>query len=162
MRKAIAEETDPITEALLFAADHAAHLRNVVKPALKIGKLVISDRYTDSRYAYQCVTLEGLLPDPLCWLRQVHGSWSVRPDHTILLFLPVEEALSRASAKSHMDHFEEAGILTRVQANYLSLAAEDPSRFIVVDALKEREEIHGFVSGVIREFAARSRSHPRS
>lgn len=162
VRRAIAEETDPITEALLFAADHAAHLRTVVKPALEKGKLVISDRYTDSRYAYQCVTLEGFIADPLCWLRQVHGSWSVKPDHTILLILPVEVSLSRTFAKAHRDHFEETGILTRVQANYLSLAAEDPSRFIIVDALKEKKEIHGFVNGVIREYVARSRLHPRT
>ena len=162
MRRAIAEEIDPVTEALLFAADHAAHLFIVVKPALDQGRLVISDRYTDSRYAYQCVTLAGHLPDPLCWLRQVHGGWSVKPDLTILLVLPVEDALSRASAKAHREHFEEAGILTRVQANYLSLAAEDPSRFVIVDALQKKEEIQRFVSEVIREHAGRSRSRHRS
>jgi dTMP kinase len=162
VRRAIAEEADPVTEALLFAADHAAHLDAVVKPALEQGTLVISDRYTDSRYAYQGVTLEGHIPDPLCWLRQVHGSWSVKPDLTILLVLPVEEALSRGSVKAHREHFEEAGTLTRVQANYLSLAAGDPSRFVVVDALQEKEEIQRFVSRVIREYAGQSRSRTRS
>jgi dTMP kinase len=51
VRRAIKEQTDPVTEATLFVADHAAHLATLVRPALAQGKLVISDRYTDSRYA---------------------------------------------------------------------------------------------------------------
>src|SRR5512137_64098 len=95
VRRAIAERVDPVTEALLFAADHAAHLATVVGPALRDGRLVISDRYTDSRYAYQSVMLDGVLPDPLAWLRAVHASWTIPPDRTFLLVLPVEGALAR-------------------------------------------------------------------
>ncbi|NLO78309.1 MAG: dTMP kinase, partial [Methanomicrobiales archaeon] len=49
VRRGIAEEIDPIAEALLFTADHAAHIRDIIRPALLEGKLVISDRYSDSR-----------------------------------------------------------------------------------------------------------------
>lgn len=66
VRRAIAEQADPIAEALLFVADHAAHLREVVWPALTDGRLVISDRYIDSRFAYQEVSLSGL---SICRLR---------------------------------------------------------------------------------------------
>src|SRR5690606_21901509 len=95
VRRAIAEEVDPVTEALLFAADHAAHLESVIRPALARGVAVISDRYTDSRYAYQWATLEGIMPDPLAWLRSMHNGWTIPPDHTLLIVLPVEVALSR-------------------------------------------------------------------
>ena len=80
VRRAIAERMDPITEALLFCADHAAHTDTLIRPALDAGKLIISDRYSDSRFAYQPVVLDGLLPDPLLWLRQIHAGWSIRPD----------------------------------------------------------------------------------
>jgi dTMP kinase len=161
VRRAIAEEADPVTEALLFVADHAAHLATVVRPALAGGRLVISDRYTDSRYAYQSVMLEGRVPDPLGWLRKVHEGWTVVPDRTFLLLLPVEEAVRRLPAEKRREHFEDGPFLARVQANYLALAEAEPARFIAVDALLPREEIHRFAGERIREIARRPRSRRR-
>jgi dTMP kinase len=161
VRRAIAEEIDPVAEALLFVADHAVHIATVVRPALEKGDLVISDRYTDSRYAYQQVTLEGRFTNPLGWLRSVHNGWTIPPDLTFLLVVPVEEALRRRSGREEREHFEYASLLTKVQANYLGLAKEEPSRFIIVDAEKEENEIHRFVAGAIRSAAGRSRSHRR-
>jgi len=161
VRRAIAEEIDPLAEALLFVADHAVHLATVVRPALEKNLLVISDRYTDSRYAYQQVTLEGLLPDPLSWLKEVHNGWTIVPDLTFLLVLPVEMALFRSSGRAKREHFEYASLLTKVQDNYLELAREDPARFILVDAEKGEKEIQKFVTDAIRSAAARSRSRRR-
>ncbi|MCU0632354.1 MAG: dTMP kinase [Methanolinea sp.] len=161
VRRAIAEEVDPVTEALLFAADHAAHLETVIRPALARGAPVISDRYTDSRYAYQWATLEGILPDPLAWLRAVHDGWTIPPDHTLLLVLPVEVALSRKIKAGKKEHFEEAPLLARVQEHYLHLAGEDPSRFVVMDAEKGEEELASFAEHVIREWCESSRSRRR-
>ncbi|HPD76285.1 MAG TPA: dTMP kinase, partial [Methanoregulaceae archaeon] len=137
VRRAIAEETDPVTEALLFAADHAAHLAAVIRPALDAGKLVISDRYSDSRYAYQQVTLDGIVPDPLSWLRALHDGWTIVPDRTFLFMLPVEEALLRLRQKNGREHFERRDVLVKVQENYLHLARADPARFVIVDAMKD-------------------------
>jgi len=161
VRRAIAEEIDPVAEALLFVADHAMHLATVVRPSLEKNQLVISDRYTDSRFAYQQVTLEGHVPDPLVWLRQVHNGWTIQPDLTFLLVLPVAVALSRCSGRAEREHFEQAALLTKIQDNYLALARDDPSRFILVDAEKDEKEIQKFVANAIRSAAARSQSHHR-
>jgi dTMP kinase len=142
-------------------ADHAAHLDAVIRPALEAERVVISDRYSDSRYAYQAVTLEGILPDPVAWLRGVHEGWTIRPDRTYLLVIPVDEAIDRLAANAHREHFEQAEILERVQQHYLAFAAEDPKRFVILDAMKEKEEIVSFVAEDIRRHAGRSRSRPR-
>ena len=146
VRRAIAEHVDPVAEALLFVADHAAHLREVVRPALAEGRLVISDRYIDSRFAYQEVSLAGALPDPGMWLKQVHNGWTILPDLTFLLVLPVGVALGRTQKRESSEHFEKTEILSQVQENYLRRAGEDPIRFVVVDAT--------LPEGVILEFVA--------
>ncbi len=161
VRRAIAEQIDPITEATLFVADHAAHLATVVRPALAEGKLVISDRFSDSRFAYQSVTLEGVIPDPEGWLRAMHNGWSVVPDKTFLLAVPVDNALDRLAAKSGREHFERREILERVQERYLAFARAEPSRFVVVDGLMEKEELSAFVADAIRLTLKSSRSRRR-
>jgi len=162
VRRAVAERMDPITEALLFCADHAAHIDTVIRPALDEGQLVISDRYADSRFAYQPVVLDGVLPDPLQWLRRIHEGWSIRPDRTFLLVLPVEDAVKRLDPEKKREYFENADILAQVQKNYLNLAAADPPRFVVIDALLEKEEVAGFVAGEIRTSARSSRRRRRA
>ena len=150
VRRGVAEEIDPIAEALLFTADHAAHLREIVQPALEQNKLVISDRYSDSRYAYQTVTLAKILPDAATWIRDIHNGWTVVPDRTYLLTIPIEEALKRLNDKKNREHFERENILVQVQAEYLNLATQDPGRFVVIDALQEKEKIVSFVAEDIR------------
>lgn len=150
VRRAIAEEADPVTEALLFVADHAAHLAAVIHPALAENRLVISDRYSDSRYAYQQVTLDGIVPEPCSWLHALHDSWTIIPDRTFLFVMPVEEALERLRQKNGREHFERREILLKVQENYLDLARAEPSRFIIIDAMKDRDEICRFVADEIR------------
>ena len=162
VRRAIAERMDPITEALLFCADHAAHIDTLIRPALDEGRLIISDRYADSRFAYQPVVLDGVIPDPLSWLRRIHEGWTIRPDRTFLLVLPVEDAVSRLGPEKKREHFENVAILSRVQENYLDLAAADPSRFVVVDALLPEEEVARFIADEIRAGALSSRRRPRA
>jgi dTMP kinase len=161
VRRAIAEQIDPITEATLFVADHAAHLTKIIRPALADGKLVISDRYSDSRYAYQTVTLKGVIPQPEEWLRAMHDGWSIVPDKTFLCVLPIDEALSRLKPQNKREHFEKRDVLENVQNNYLIFARRDPSRFIIVDAMKEKDEIAMFVADSIRQILQLSRSHRR-
>jgi dTMP kinase len=161
VRRAIAEQIDPITEATLFVADHAAHLATVVRPALAEGKLVISDRYSDSRFAYQSVTLAGVIPNPEGWLRAMHNGWSIVPDKTILLVIPVDDALARLAGKSGREHFERREILEKVQNRYLEFARAEPNRFVIVDAMKDKDEIAGFVADAIRQIVANGQKHKK-
>lgn len=150
VRRAIKEQTDPITEATLFVADHAAHLAKVVRPALAESRLVISDRYSDSRYAYQSVTLQGVVPEPEKWLRAMHNGWTIVPDKTFLCVLPIDEALTRLKPDNEREHFEKRETLEKVQNNYLSYAKAEPSRFVIVDALLPQETVAKFVADAIR------------
>lgn len=150
VRRAIREQADPVAEALLFVADHAAHLSGVVRPALSQGKIVISDRYIDSRYAYQQVTLAGIIPDPLSWLQAVHAGWTLKPDITFLLAVPIEIALKRTGERKIGEHFEQETILTAVQENYLRLAEQDPPRFVILDGTQPAEHILRVAAETIR------------
>jgi dTMP kinase len=132
-----------------------------VRPALANKKLVISDRYSDSRFAYQSVTLEGIIPDPEGWLRAMHNGWSVVPDKTFLLAIPVDDALARLEGKTGREHFERREILEKVQDRYLAFARAEPGRFVVVDALLEKEEIAGFVTDAIRQIVVHGRKQKR-
>jgi dTMP kinase len=161
VRRAIAEQIDPITEATLFVADHAAHLATVVRPALAAGKLVISDRYSDSRFAYQSVTLDGVIPEPEKWLQAMHNGWSIVPDKTILLVIPVDDALARLSTKSGREHFERREILEKVQNRYLEFARAEPDRFVIVDAMLDKDEVARFVGDTIRQVVANGQKHKR-
>jgi dTMP kinase len=159
VRRAIAEQIDPVTEATLFVADHAAHLAKVIRPALEEGKIVISDRYSDSRYAYQSVTLQGIIKDPEGWLLAMHNGWSIVPDKTFLCVLPVDNALARLKPQGEREHFEKREVLEKVQNNYLAFARAEPSRFVIIDGMKEKEEIAKFVADAIRQISQSSRSH---
>lgn len=157
VRRAIKEQIDPVTEATLFVADHAAHLARVVRPALAEGRLVISDRYSDSRYAYQSVTLQGIVPDPEGWMRAMHNGWTIVPDKTFLCVLPVDEALTRLKPDTEREHFEKQETLEKVQNNYLTYAKAEPGRFVIVDAMLPKETVAQFVADAIRADVAAGR-----
>jgi dTMP kinase len=150
VRQAIREKIDPVAEALLFVADHAAHLSTIVRPALIEGRIVISDRFIDSRFAYQQVTLEGILPDPASWLKAVHNGWTVIPDLTILITVPVEVALNRTGIRKEKEHFEEHNTLESVQKNYLSRVELEPWRYVILDGTMPKEQILTVTEEAIR------------
>ncbi|ABS56236.1 dTMP kinase [Methanoregula boonei 6A8] len=161
VRRAIAEQIDPVCEATLFVADHAAHLATVVRPALAEHKLVISDRYSDSRFAYQAVTLEGVIPEPERWLRAMHDGWSIVPDKTFLLAIPIDDALARLSKKSGREHFERRDVLEKVQNRYMEFARAEPDRFVIVDSMLDKDAVAEFVAGAIRQVVAEGKKRRR-
>lgn len=140
------DDADPLAELFLYTADHAAHLSETIRPALERGDLVISDRYSDSRYAYQGATLEGTVPEPMAYVQTIHRPFTVSPEATIYFDLDPETA-ARRSGKTNK--FEQDSYLARVRSNYERLINEDPERFVRVDATQSPEAVLEQVASAI-------------
>lgn len=132
VRRSVGDDAaDPLAELFLYTADHAAHLANTVRPALSRGQVVISDRYSDSRYAYQGVSLADRFDDSLAFVREVHRPWTRPPDATLYLDVDPETGAERSGVTNK---FETVSFLSAVQENYERLIADQPDRFIRIDA----------------------------
>ncbi|MBU0672635.1 MAG: dTMP kinase [Candidatus Margulisbacteria bacterium] len=141
---------DETTEVYLFAADRSEHVSKVVLPALKEGKVVISDRYVDSTLAYQ-IGGRGLPEDLVRYINMV-SSKGLIPDLTLLLDVSPEVGIKRAAQVGAADRFEKEKIQfhQKVRAKYLELAQNDPERIKVIktdsrDIDKVQEKIRGIV-----------------
>lgn len=158
VRRSVCSDTDPLAEFFLFMADHAEHLAKIVKPALDEGKVVISDRYSDSRCAYQGVTLAKLAQqasgfgDPMRWIKRFHEGWTILPNLTFLFVVAPDIALGRCNRKSMLTKFENLEFLQRVQDNFLKLYDEEPERFVKIDAEKELGEVEKEVMDKITRY----------
>jgi dTMP kinase len=141
-------DADPLAELFLYTADHAAHLAGTVEPALDDGRTVVSDRYSDSRYAYQGASLAHRLTDALGFVQSVHRPWTRPPDATVYLDLDPETAAERAGATNK---FETATYLSRVRENYERLIDAEPDRFVTVDATRDREAVVEAVRDAVGE-----------
>ncbi|WP_132057955.1 dTMP kinase [Halorussus amylolyticus] len=140
------DDADPVAELFLYTADHAAHLSETVRPALESGEVVVSDRYSDSRYAYQAVSIEGAVRRPLEYIRGIHQPWTRPPDATIYLDVDPETGAARSGATNK---FEQAAFLSQVQSNYERLLKAEPERFVRVDATQSPEAVLDSVVDVV-------------
>lgn len=138
VRQSIDSDTDSLVELFLFIADHAENVA-LIKKELSQEKIVISDRYSDSQYAYQGALLADHFDDPIKWIKQIHDGWNIKPDLTFLLL--ADPSISLARCDRQKAKFEEIEFLKKVQQNYLQLADEEPERFIKIDAEKELDEM---------------------
>ena len=123
-------------QALLFSAARAQHTRDVIRPALAAGKVVVADRYFDSTLAYQGYGLGADLDGLRAVTRFAVGS--LAPQRTFLIDIPVAVTLSRLGTRSgtaRWDRFhgDDRAFYDRVRDGYLRLAAAEPGRFVVVD-----------------------------
>ncbi|MCL0091678.1 dTMP kinase, partial [Dehalococcoidales bacterium] len=130
----------PLTELLLFNASRARLIDEVIQPNLKNGKIVICDRYADSTIAYQSYG-RGLDLEMVKVINDA-ATQGLKPDLTVLLDMPAEEGLGRKRVKKQ-NRFEKADIAfhQRVRDGYLKLAANDPGRWLVVDASQSKRKI---------------------
>ena len=151
------EKPAPETELLLMFASRAQHVREVVLPALRRGAWVVSDRFTDSSYAYQ-VAGRGMDEALVAELeRRVVG---IQPGLTLLLDLDVREGRARTAGRDlwpdrieseHDDFFE------RVRAGFCRRAAAEPERFRVIDASRTPREVGEAVAAAITGWLEPSR-----
>ncbi len=141
-----------MTEALLFLAARADHVVETILPALDAGQWVISDRFSDSTFAYQGVA-GGVPHATLAELhRLVLGDF--RPDLTLILDLPTEIGLARADARkgsAGRDHFEirDATYHEALRHGFLAIAADDPTRCAVIDATGSPEEVAARIWAIV-------------
>lgn len=131
-------DVSPRAEALMYAADKAQHVHEVIGPALARGEMVVSDRYVLSMIAYQGAGRELAMDDIAHF-----GWWAVgglRPDLTVLLDADPDEAVARVADK---DRLEQAGIDLHHRARdfFLEQAGADPEHFLVLNARGSRESI---------------------
>ncbi len=123
----------PLTELLLYCADRAQHVAEVVRPALAAGRVVLCDRFSDSTIAYQGYG-RGL---DLATVRELDARArdGVTPHLTLLFDCPVAEGLARARSRGGGDRFEDETLAfhERVRAGFRALAAADPGRVRIID-----------------------------
>jgi dTMP kinase len=142
------DDADPMAELFLYTADHADHLARVVRPSLDDGNVVISDRYSDSRYAYQGATLAEHLDRPMEYVRDVHEPFTRPPDATLYFDVPPEVGAERAGATNK---FEAADYLERVSANYERLIETEPERFVRIDATQSPAAVENAVQAAVAD-----------
>jgi dTMP kinase len=148
----------PLTELILYTADRAQHVEEVIKPALEEGKWIICDRYFDATKAYQGfargqdLELINLLND-----KATNG---INPDVTFLLECPVEIGLNRALKRNRelslesQDRFEKEKMEfhQKVRDGYLELARKDKKRFVIIDASLSEDAVEAAIFQAIRSF----------
>lgn len=146
------EDVSPNAELLLFAADRAQHVDFLIRPALKQGKIVISDRYADATFAYQGAG-RGFSGEMVENVIEI-ATGGLKPDLTVFFDLPVNSALRRAdkrSSNNRMDS-EENDFYERVRDSYLGIAEREPERFKILPADDSREEIQKKLVELVTSF----------
>jgi dTMP kinase len=140
-------EVDERTEALLFAAARAELVAEVIGPALRESKIVISDRFLDSSLAYQGGA-RGLGVEEVERINEF-ATGGLRPDVTILLDLSPAAAAERTGVE--VDRFEQEGaaLQEQVRAAYEELVVRDPDRWVRIDAARDPDDVHQDVLAVV-------------
>jgi dTMP kinase len=148
----------PATELLLYTADRAQHIRQVILPALETGKIVLCDRYFDATLVYQGYA-RGL---DISEIRKLHQLMckGLSPDLTLLFDLPPEIGLARAWKQIHSGdrcgdetRFEKEAVdfHRKVRQGYLELAGLEPDRFQIIDASRDEASVRRQIFSVLTE-----------
>jgi dTMP kinase len=146
------QELHPRTEILLFLASRAQLVEQVIKPALREGKLVLSDRFGDSTLAYQgyghgidLATLRAML---------AFATDNLKPDLTLLLDVDVEIGLQRKRKEDEWNRLDayELAFHQRVRDGYHELCRQEPERWRVIDAMQPKEAVQIALRQAVMQF----------
>jgi dTMP kinase len=137
----------PLTELILYAADRAQHVSEIIKPALDQGKWVICDRFFDATVAYQGFG-RGMNMELIDFLNR-QAAIDVSPDLTLLMDCPEDIGLKRALKRNKIQNLEDQGRFEKekmefhrkVRSGYLDLAEKYKDRFRIIDASRSIEEV---------------------
>jgi len=140
---------DSDTELMLMFAARAQHLAQLIRPTLDAGNWVLCDRFTDATYAYQGGG-RGIESSRIAALEDwVQGE--LRPDMTLLLDLPIEVGMARAGERGELDRFEreQQAFFERVRQTYRDRATAEPSRYRIIDASQDIEQVQVQIDAVL-------------
>ena len=142
---------DPVTELLLYAAARRQHLKELILPALDAGKVLITDRFSDSTTAYQG-TGRGLDMQLIAELDRI-VTGGLRPDLTVLLDMDVEQGLERNRGAGKRDRLEmeQVEFHRRVREGFLTIAKAEPGRVKLIDASGSKEQVQARVMEAVRK-----------
>lgn len=138
-------EMHPRAETLLYQAARAQIVEQVIKPRLKAGEIVISDRYYDSTIAYQGYGHQQDLEQVRALVKYATGG--LVPDLTVLLDVDVEEGLRRKKKDNEWNRLDAYTVEfhQRVRAGYLEMVKAEPNRWVVIDAGRKWDEVQNEV-----------------
>lgn len=159
IRKILLDYKGPVSErceSLLFLADRAQHVDNMILPAIENGQIVLCDRYTDSTVAYQGYGRQQNLER----IKKLNDFATnlLKPDLTFVFDIDVETSMQRVGKEKDRMESEDKEFHNRVRNGYLKLAEEEPNRIKVLDAAKSIDEIHEEVVNIL-EAAFLSKEH---
>jgi dTMP kinase len=148
------EQMCPYTELLLYFASRAQHIEKVIKPGLAANKWVISDRFTDSSYAYQGIGRS--VPEQHVAILENLIQGDLRPDLTIVLDVEPEVGLERVKSTNILDRIESEKIdfFQDVRKYYLRRVEEYPERYKIIDANKSPKEVEQQLIKILAEIHA--------
>jgi len=154
----------PLAELMLYEADRAQHVQEVIEPALRKGFWVLCDRFFDATVVYQGFARK----QDLGLIRYLNGkaTGGLAPQRTFLLDCPVDVGLGRANARNNrgQDRFEreKAAFHRKVREAYLELSRRHRKRFVVIDATAGREVVEEEIFEHLRPFLPTGRGKKRA
>jgi len=153
----------PLAELLLYMADRAQHIHELIRPALKNGKTVVCDRYFDATLVYQGFA-RGLSIELIGQLHQLLFD-DLKPDVTLLLDLSPQAGLERAwqqlnngqrSGDESRFEAEAVAFHEKVRDGYLELARLEPERFRIIDAAQTQNQVFAAMRKILSSFLKQS------